>query len=106
MKQIGFLVEQLLKPILKDYSPVKLIIKRNWEDIIGNTHYKYCDLDKVIFLKNKGNCGAIYIKIYNSPTSFFIENNKSVIIERINILFGYTIINSVKIKQEPKIIDN
>ena len=35
MKDINYLVRDIVKPITKNYSPVLLILTRNWENIIG-----------------------------------------------------------------------
>ena len=105
-------LKKILKPILKNYSPILLILKRNWENIIGSKYYKYCQPEKCNFKKQliDGNIktikydGTLYIVCFNSVVSFFIENNKLYIIEKINIIFGRKLISQIKIKQNPKII--
>ncbi len=104
MKEINFIVRDIIKPILKNYSPVIIIIRRNWGSIVGEKYYDFCEADKVFFQKNKKNDGNLYVKCFNNVISFYIENNKLFIIEKINALFGYHLIGDIKIKQEPKII--
>ncbi len=104
MKEINIVVKDVIKPILKNYSPVIIIIRRNWNAIIGERYFDFCEADKVFFQKNKKNDGNLYVKCFNNVISFYIENNKLFIIEKINSIFGYHLINDIKIKQEPKII--
>lgn len=104
MKEINFIVKGILKPILKNYSPIIVILRRNWESILGEKYFEFCEPEKVTFMKDKKNDGTIYIKCFNAVISFYIENNKSFILEKINSIFGYCLICNIKIKQEPKIV--
>lgn len=104
MKDINCLVRNIVKPITKNYSPVLLILTRNWENIIGEKYAEFCEVEKVSFQKNKKNDGTIYIKAFNNVISFYIENNKEFILEKINSIFGYFLISKIFIKQTPKIV--
>lgn len=104
MKDINYLVRDIVKPITKNYSPVLLILTRNWENIIGEKYADFCEVEKVSFQKNKKNDGTIYIKAFNNVISFYIENNKEFILEKINAIFGYSLISKIFIKQTPKIV--
>ena len=104
MKDINYLVRDIVKPITKNYSPVLLILTRNWENIIGEKYAEFCEVEKVSFQKNKKNDGTIYIKAFNNVISFYIENNKEFILEKINAIFGYSLISKIFIKQTPKIV--
>lgn len=104
MKEIDSIVKDILKPILKSYSPVILIVKRNWANLMGEKYYEFCEPEKATFKKGKKNDGTLYIKCFNNVISFYIENNKLFILEKINSIFGYNLIGDIRIKQEPKII--
>ena len=78
---------------------------RNWKNIVSEKYFEFCEPDKVTFQKNKKNNGTVYIKCFNNVVSFYIENNKFFIIEKINAIFGYSLISNIKIKQDPKIIE-
>ena len=104
MKEINFFVKDIVKPILKNYSPVIIIIRRNWASIVGEKYFDFCEPDKVFFQKNKKNDGNLYVKCFNNVISFYIENNKFFILEKINSIFGYHLIADIKIKQEPKLV--
>lgn len=104
MKEINYLLQDLLKPILKNYSPIILILKRNWSTILGEKYYEFCEAETVYFAKNKKNNGTLTVICFNNVIAFYIENNKSFILEKINAIFGYCLIQDIKIKQQPKII--
>ena len=102
--EINFLLKDLLKPILKNYSPIILILKRNWQNILGEKYYKFCEAENVYFSKNKKNHGILNIICFNNVISFYIENNKFFILDKINAIFGYCLIQDIKVKQQPKMI--
>ena len=104
MPDINIPIQNLLQPILKNYSSSLLIIKRNWDKIISQKYKDYCIATKTTFKKDTHNQGSLYITCFNNVASFYIEKNKLFIIEKINVLFGYNVISDLKIKQEPKII--
>ena len=66
---------------------------------MGEKFYEFCEPEKTYFNKNKKNDGILYIKCFNNVISFYIENNKNYILEKINAIFGYTIIKDIKLKQ-------
>jgi len=94
----------MVKPFLKNYSPVILILKRNWKNIFGEKYFEFCEPEKVYFQKDKKNDGVLYIIAFNAVISFYIDNNKEFILEKINSIFGYKLIKDLRIKQNPKII--
>jgi len=104
MKDINFVIRNVVKPITKNFSPVLLILIRNWQNIIGEKYYEFCEVEKVLFPKGKKNNGTIYINAFNNVISFYIENNKFFILDKINSIFGYGLISNIKIKQLPKIV--
>ena len=104
--EIDYLLKNLLKPILKNYSPIILILKRNWHSILGERYYEFCEAEKVCFSKNKKNQGVLNITCFNNVISFYIENNKLFILDKINAIFGYCLIQDIRIRQQPKIIRN
>ncbi|MDD2839565.1 MAG: DciA family protein [Rickettsiales bacterium] len=104
MKDINFIIRDIIKPITKNFSPVLLILIRNWKNIIGEKYYEFCEVKSISFPKGKKNGGTIYINAFNNVISFYIENNKYYILEKINSIFGYGLISDIKIKQLPKVV--
>lgn len=104
MKEINRIIGTMLKPVLKNYSPVILLIRRNWEQIVGAKYVDFCEVDRVGFQKNKRNDGVAYITTFNNVVSFYIQNNKIFILDKINSIFGYSLIVDIKLKQVPKVV--
>jgi hypothetical protein len=104
---LGLFIKQSLKFLKKEYDPALLILHKNWSEIIGGQYCKYCKPEHISFKKtrekNEKN-GVLYIEVYNSVLSMYIESNKKFVLDKINILFGYKAIIDIKIKQTPKII--
>ena len=46
----------------------------------------------------------MYFVSYNSATSFYLNNNKQYIIEKINTLFGYGAVMNLFVKEVPTIV--
>lgn len=105
MKDINFVIRNVVKPITKSFSPVLLILIRNWQNIMGEKYYEFCEVERVSFPKGKKNNGTIHINAFNNVISFYIENNKFFILDKINSIFGYGLISDIKIKQLPKIVN-
>jgi len=106
IKEVSALLREVLKPILKNYSPVILIVRRNWNSLIDSKYCEFCEPEKILFKKGKKNDATLYIKCFNAVISFYIENNKLFIVDKINSIFGYNLISSIKIRQDPQIIKN
>lgn len=104
MKDINFVIREVIKPITKNYSPVLLILMRNWQNVMGEKYYEFCEVERVLFPKNKKIGGVIHINAFNNIISFYIENNKLFLLEKMNAIFGYSLFADIKIKQLPKLV--
>jgi hypothetical protein len=104
MQPLTIFVSQFLKPVLKGFNPIILILMRNWKLILSEKYYTYCTPKKVVFQKGKKGDGTLYITAYNNIATFYIANNSIAIIEKINALNGYNIVKDIKVQLEPKII--
>lgn len=94
----------ILKPILKNPKfNFFYTISNNWVNVVGSKFLDYCCVKKVS-LDKEGRQGSVYIISYNSATSFYLNNNKQYIIEKINTLFGYNAVLNLYIKEIPTII--
>lgn len=95
---------ELLKPILKNPKCNFLYtVSSNLINIVGSKYADYCKIEKATLSKEQ-NKANLYLITFNSATSFYINNNKEYIIEKINILFGYNIISNLYIQEIPTIV--
>lgn len=94
----------LLKPILKNPKfNFFYTISLNLSNVINIKYIDYCKLKKVT-LDKEGKQGNVYIISYNSAVSFYLNNNKQYIIEKINTLFGYNAVINLFIQEVPTLI--
>ncbi|MDR1499040.1 MAG: DciA family protein [Rickettsiales bacterium] len=103
-KSFQYYSRTVFGPLLKNprYSFLYLVCK-NWEDIVEPNYKHYCRVEKVTLL-NENKQGNLYIISFNSSTSFYLNNNKQYIIEKINTLFGYGAVSNLFIKEIPRIV--
>lgn len=78
-------------------------LNQHWKNIIDLNYYKYTEIEKIFFIQNTKKIN-LYIISYNSSISFFINNNKLYIIDKINALFGCNLVNQLFVKEIPKSI--
>jgi hypothetical protein len=98
------IARKVLKPLLKKPKVALLYsINRNWKDIVGKEFVDFTMVENVVLLKNQKTAN-LYIISFNSTASFYINNNKSYILDRANNFFGYRAILNLYIKEIPKII--
>lgn len=79
-------------------------VSKNFSEIVGEKYKNYCRLEKVN-LVNENRQGNIYIISFNSSVSFYLNNNKSFIIEKINAIFGYDVVMNLFIKEIPQFVE-
>ncbi len=100
-------ITNLLKPLHKKDKKNFLIIGnliKNWEKVVGKKYAKLCYAKAISFDKYDKNSkrAKLTIGVYNSAVGFFLQNNSSIILDRISQLYGYQAIFKIIIKQEPK----
>lgn len=93
-----------LSPILnKPKYIITYKIVTNWKFIIGEKYKNHCVLGKINLIPTKKKDGknriTILINSYNSATSFFLNGNLSYIRDRINVLFGYDLVDKILLKE-------
>lgn len=103
-------LKSLINFILKDkIKNVKFSvlnkIYNNWVNIVGQKYLDYCYPSK-ISLDHEQKTGSLYIVCYNPAVSFFLNNNKIFILEKINFYFGYKAIKNFFIIENPMVLKN
>ena len=73
-------------------------------NIVGSKYINYCKIEKVT-LNKENKQGNVYMITYNSATSFYINNNREYIIEKINTLFGYKAVLNLYLKEVPTMVN-
>ena len=88
---------------LTDKPQFKSLLKihKNWNGIIIDKYQDFCYPNKIKINFNQKQ--ALLEVVSNNPaTTFYINNNKVYIVNRINMLFGYKAIENIFIVEIPK----
>lgn len=94
-------VDFLLKDKLKSPKFTALSkIYSNWEKIVGQKYLNYSYPSKIT-LDNEQQHGSLYVVSSNPVASFYLNNNKIYILEKINTFFGYNAIQQMYIIEKP-----
>ncbi len=103
-KSFQFYSRQILNPFFKNPKCNFLyLVTKNLGKIVGEKYKEYCKVEKVNLI-NENRQGNIYLISFNSSVSFYLNNNKYYIIEKINAIFGYNAVGNLFIKEVPIIV--
>lgn len=91
----------LLKEKLKSPKFTALSkIYSNWEKIVGQKYLNYSYPSKIT-LDNEQKHGSLYVVSSNPIASFYLNNNKIYVLEKINTFFGYNAIQKIYVIENP-----
>lgn len=104
-RSLQYYTKILLKPVLQNpkYNFMYLVSK-NWENIVGVKFKNFCKIEKINMLNDNRQCN-LFIISFNSATSFYLNNNKQYIIDKIDLIFGYNSVSNLFIKEIPTVIN-
>ena len=94
-KRIGELKIPFLDTYFKKRGFINSKIIKSWQEIAGELHQWSIPI-KITFPKYRNDEGTIHIKVYSSR-ALEIEMKKKIIINNINIMFGYNAINNIRL---------
>jgi hypothetical protein len=96
--------EKILRPILKTpRAALMYTINRNWREIVGEEFFNFTEVENVTLLRNQKTAN-LYIVSFNSAVSFYVNNNKTHILDKINNFFGYRAVLDLYVKEVPRIV--
>ena len=89
----------LASKLLGKSGMVEMKILTNWTNIVGEQLAKYTLPQKIDFKKNTRDNGTLYLLTQSGAFAIEIGHQTPVILEKINIFFGYNAISKIKIIQ-------
>jgi hypothetical protein len=105
VRSFQYYSRKILTPIFKNPKFNFLYtIAKNWKGIVGKKYEDYCKVEKVT-LTNENRQGNVYVISYNSSVSFYLNNNKEYIIEKLNVVFGYRAVLNLFVKEIPTYVN-
>jgi hypothetical protein len=91
-----------LKPLLRSSKAALLYtVNRNWKSIIGKEFFDCAEVEKVVMLPEE-RTAKLYVTSFNSSVSFYINNNKTYILDKINNFFGYRAVLDMLLREIPR----
>lgn len=106
LNNIGYALNQVIKPFSKRNLTLIVPIIKNWENIIGKKYSKFCEPEKIRFKKGEKGNGELYISVFNPAIALYLDSNELYICEKIASYFGYKIVSKIRLIQRPKLVKN
>ena len=98
MKKLDIIIDRLIQPIGYKFGILETTLKLNWKKILHEPLSRYSKPSGVLFDKyTKEN--TLYITVDNGSVGVEIQYLIPIMIEKIAIIFGYKIIQKIKIRQ-------
>lgn len=106
LNNIGYALNQVIKPISNKNLTLIIPIIKNWESIIGKKYSQFCEPEKIRFKKGEKGNGELYISVFNPAIALYLDSNELYICEKIASYFGYKIVSKIRLIQRPKLVKN
>ncbi len=101
-KKLASVIEEVTKPICKQYGYINFKIAANWQQIVGSRLSRICSPISVKFQGEQNIDGVLTIGVENPGFALEIQANANIIIERIATHFGYRAVEKLKLQVIPK----
>lgn len=101
-------VSQILRPVIKKVLPQKSVIFQQifdlWSEIVTGTEAVNTIPEKLTFTRNQQKEGCLAIWAQSSSQATEVSYNKTMLIRRINSMFGYALVSDIKVTAHPAMI--
>ena len=74
----------------------------NWSDIAGKDIASYSKPLKIDFKKDERTGGTLYVETYGGAFAVEIQAKSKILIDKVNVFFGYQAVGQLKIVQNSK----
>lgn len=78
----------------------------NWENIAGKDVASYSKPLRIDFKKGERIGGTLYVETYGGAFALELQTKSKVLIDKVNVFFGYKAVQQLKIVQNSKQFDN
>ena len=98
-KKLGGFLNKIINPVIQNKGVIHSKTFLFWNDIAGE-YKNLCEPIKIKFPNKKNGFGKLHLKI-NSAHAPIIHLKKNELIEKINLYFGFNVINYIVLHQDP-----
>lgn len=74
----------------------------NWENIAGKETASYSKPLKIDFKKDERTCGTLFVETYGGAFALELQAKSKMLIDKVNVFFGYQAVSGIKIIQNSK----
>lgn len=78
----------------------------NWNDIAGSEIASFSKPLKIDFKKDERTGGILFIETYSGAFALELQTKSKLLIDKVNVFFGYQAVGYIKIIQNSKCSDN
>ena len=102
-------INNILTPLAKRMLGKKAFIEADiigaWESIVGEDLAKYSIPIRVEFKKGERTDGVLLIEVVGGAFALELQLKTKLLVDKVNIFFGYNAIKSIRLIQNPLIAD-
>lgn len=100
MKAAYKIVNKIITPLAQKQGMVSGKIILDWHKIVSPEYASWTRPLKITFPKNIRKYGTLHLQV-NPSHALVVEYGKDILIEKINIFFGYRAVSKIRIMQLP-----
>ena len=102
LKNISGVLIPLAKKLVGEKAFAEADILCNWSDIVGDEIASCSKPLKIDFKKGERTKGTLFVETYGGAFALEIQTKSKIIIEKVNVFFGYQAVQQLKIVQNSK----
>jgi hypothetical protein len=94
-------VQILTEPALKKRGLANVALVAEWPQIVGEAIGKWSMPEKLVFPPRQNRAGVLHVRVGSSAMALEFQHTEPVIIERINVYFGYPAVARLRLRHAP-----
>lgn len=98
-QRLGFHTQKIVKPVFKARGLMEGKIITHWPQIVGEKFSGLSLVEKITFPKGKKSEGTLHLSVTSSG-AFFLQYAQDLILEQVNIFFGYKALSKLKMTHD------
>ena len=102
LKNISGVLEPLAKKLIGKKAFAEADVVCNWENIAGKDTASYSKPSKIEFKKDERTGGTLFIETYSGAFALELQTKSKILIDKVNVFFGYNAVSNIKIIQNSK----
>ncbi len=106
LQNISGILLPLAKKMIGKKAFAEADIIANWSGIAGEEIASYSNPLKIDFKKGERTEGTLYVETFGGAFAVELQLKSKILIEKVNVFFGYKAVQHIKIVQNSKLIKN